>query len=106
MNARSILAGCWSIALLLVTNAMLSVRTTMLIAANGQKLESVLRTQNIWTSIVQRYFHILVTVLLEWSGSSEKNNLSKIEKQGAVNEPSACWLRPPCFSIFERLFFS
>ena len=39
-------------------------------------------------------------------GVPKKTIFQKLKKQGAANEPSARWLWPPVFSIFERLFFS
>ena len=35
----------------------------------------------------------------------KKTIFQKLKKQGAANRPTACWLWPPIFSIFERLFF-
>ena len=38
-------------------------------------------------------------------GVPKKTIFQKLKKQGAANRPTACWLWPPIFSIFERLFF-
>ena len=52
--------------------------------------------------VIAVYFPLSVSVIWKWS--SKKNNLLKNEKTGDCQQPFACWLGPPAFLIFERLF--